>query len=122
MVVMAALFQRGISAPTQDYLARQENLVDNAGMTTAKNAKAVEAVRVLGGPVGAAVLLDLPGHRHQTVQSWLRHRVPAQHCPAIERETRARGQPVLCEELRPDIDWSVLRQAPGCACADKGVK
>lgn len=79
-------------------------------MTTAKNRRAADAVRILGGLSSLARLLQLPGGRHQTVQSWLRRRVPAEHCPAIERETRARGQPVLCEELRPDIDWSALRQ------------
>ena len=36
-------------------------------------------------------------------------RVPAEHCLVIERETRARGAPVTCEELRPDMDWSVIR-------------
>lgn len=35
-----------------------------------------------------------------------RGRVPAEHCPAIERAT---GGAVRCEELRPDVDWSVLR-------------
>lgn len=34
-------------------------------------------------------------------------KVPAEHCPAIERLTK--GQ-VRCEELRPDVDWAVLRQ------------
>ena len=33
-----------------------------------------------------------------------RARIPAEHCPAIERETG-----VTCEELRPDVAWSVLR-------------
>lgn len=32
--------------------------------------------------------------------------VPAEHCPAIERAT---GGAVRCEDLRPDIDWGVLR-------------
>lgn len=32
--------------------------------------------------------------------------VPAEHCPAIERLTGGR---VRCEQLRPDIDWLVLR-------------
>ncbi|MFM8899178.1 MAG: YdaS family helix-turn-helix protein [Burkholderiales bacterium] len=36
--------------------------------------------------------------------------VPAEWCPAIERVTKARGSPVLCEELRPDIPWDVLRE------------
>lgn len=47
-----------------------------------------------------------------------RQNVPAEHCPAIERETRRRGQVVSCEELRPDVPWCVLREnasdgAPG---------
>lgn len=33
-------------------------------------------------------------------------RVPAQHCPAIERLTLGA---VRCEELRPDVDWAYLR-------------
>lgn len=37
-------------------------------------------------------------------------RIPAEYCPAIERETRAAGTAVTCEELRADIDWSVLRK------------
>lgn len=34
-------------------------------------------------------------------------RVPAEHCPVIERLTGGR---VRCEELRPDMDWGVLRE------------
>ena len=33
-------------------------------------------------------------------------KVPAEHCPAIERVTRGE---VRCEELRPDVDWGYLR-------------
>ncbi len=57
----------------------------------------------------AARLLNVKGGKHQTVQSWLRNRIPAEYCPAIERETRARGEVVPCEDLRPDIPWGVLR-------------
>ena len=32
--------------------------------------------------------------------------VPAERCPAIERAT---GGVVRCEDLRPDVDWAVLR-------------
>lgn len=35
--------------------------------------------------------------------------VPAERCPAIERAT---GGAVKCEDLRPDVDWAVLR----CTC------
>lgn len=42
------------------------------------------------------------------VSQWINgHRpIPAGRCPAIERAT---GGAVRCEELRPDVDWSVLR-------------
>lgn len=33
-------------------------------------------------------------------------RVPADHCPAIERATDGA---VRCEDLRPDVDWAYLR-------------
>ena len=37
-------------------------------------------------------------------------KVPAEHCLVIERETRARGSAVTCEELRPDMAWDVVRK------------
>lgn len=43
----------------------------------------------------------------QVVNNWLkRGRVPAEHCPSIERVTKGE---VRCEELRPDVDWEYLR-------------
>ena len=68
------------------------------------------AIKVLGGPVNAARILLSDGSKYQTIQSWLANRVPSDHCPAVERETRARGAVVTCEELRPDIPWGVLRE------------
>lgn len=44
-------------------------------------------------------------------------RVPAEHCPTIERLTA--GQ-IRCEDLRPDIAWGVLREGdttPGALTA-----
>ena len=64
-----------------------------------------KAIRLLGGPVRAAERLGV--ERYQTVQSWLRHRIPAEYCPLIERETEGA---VRCEALRPDIAWDVLRK------------
>ena len=78
-------------------------------MSTPQSA-AERAVKALGGPVNAARVLGVKDGRHQTVQSWLRNRVPAEYCPAIERETRNKGEVVTCEELRPDIAWGVLRE------------
>lgn len=74
------------------------------------NDAAREAIGVLGGVVSAARILQVKDDRYQTVQSWLANRVPAEYCPAIERETRARGKVVACERLRPDVPWGVLRE------------
>lgn len=42
-----------------------------------------------------------------TVACWIvRGGIPAEHCPLIERAT---GGAVRCEDLRPDVEWSVLR-------------
>lgn len=79
-----------------------------------------EAVRVLGGPSSAARLLRVPKERHQTVQAWMKSRVPAEYCPDVEAETRARGSVVHCERLRPDIRWSRIRGAEGPAAAEAG--
>jgi len=39
-----------------------------------------------------------------SVSRWKRERVPAEFCPDIEALTKVR-----CEELRPDVNWAVLR-------------
>lgn len=67
-----------------------------------------KAIALLGGPVAAARRLRVKGGRHQTVQSWLRGRVPAEYCPLIEQELAGA---VRCEDLRPDVAWGVLRTA-----------
>lgn len=46
-----------------------------------------------------------------------RKRVPAEHCLLIERETG-----VTCEELRPDLAWSVLRNPKRRASDRRGSK
>ncbi|ETD72956.1 Cro/Cl family transcriptional regulator [Pelistega indica] len=35
-----------------------------------------------------------------------RRQVPAERCPDIEKATNGL---VRCEDLRPDVDWSILR-------------
>ena len=59
---------------------------------------------------------ELGLNSHGVAHQWRLTRVPAEHCPAIERLTReaaaAKADPalvVLCEELRPDVQWAVLR-------------
>lgn len=54
---------------------------------------------------GVKNLADRVGVAQPTVSMWkARRRVPAEYCPAIERETG-----VQCELLRPDVPWDVLR-------------
>lgn len=56
--------------------------------------------RAIGGPVKQ-------GH----VFYWLQTgRIPAEHCPTMERETIRAGAPVRCEELCEGVDWAVLRE------------
>lgn len=65
------------------------------------------AVETVGS---AQKLADQIGVPVQSVYFWLSgaRRIPADYCPAIERETE---HAVRCEDLRPDVDWGVLRGA-----------
>lgn len=73
-----------------------------------------EAARILGSQVALANAL---GVTKAAVNQWKRNnrKVPAEHCPAIERLTNGA---VCCEDLRPDIDWEYLR-VPGTPCSAK---
>jgi len=65
-----------------------------------------EAINRAGG-VGA--LASRIGVAPSAPSMWKqRGRVPAEHCPSIERETGVR-----CERLRPDVAWEVLRMQAG---------
>ena len=37
-----------------------------------------------------------------------KRQVPAERCPEIEKFTKGK---VTCEELRPDVNWAVLRNS-----------
>lgn len=70
-----------------------------------------KAVDKAGGQTALAALVGR-GVKQSHVWAWLNsvnpdHMPPAEYCPAIEKAT---GVP--CEELRPDIEWAVLR----CKC------
>lgn len=41
-----------------------------------------------------------------SISRWKKEQVPAEMCPDVEAITGVR-----CEELRPEVDWSVLRKA-----------
>lgn len=78
--------------------------------------EALEAVlRIAFGGV-AARMAEACNVSDQTVSWWRKGerdgkivKVPSDHCPMFERRTREAGEPVLCEELRPDVDWGYLR-------------
>lgn len=57
----------------------------------------------------AAYLARTIGVHQVTVSQWAhgKKQVPAERCPAIERATGGR---VRCEDLRPDVDWAILRR------------
>lgn len=68
--------------------------------------RAIErAIKVLGSQAALATAL---GVKQPTVSEWLRgdRKVPAERCPQIERATSGA---VRCEDLRPDVQWGVLR-------------
>lgn len=59
---------------------------------------------------GQSRLSNAIGVRQSTVSQWRkRGRIPAEHCPSIERETRLRGRPIVCERLCPKVDWKEVR-------------
>jgi DNA-binding transcriptional regulator YdaS (Cro superfamily) len=87
-----------------------------------------KAVGVCGG---VAALASAIGVASSAPSMWkARGRVPAQHCPAIERVTRERHaedqsrEIVRCEDLCPDVEWHVLRLQscePATAVAGEGA-
>jgi len=64
-----------------------------------------KAIEIIGGPSRTALLLEVTP---QAVCFWRdgKRKLPAENCPRIERATNGA---VRCEELRPDVEWSVLR-------------
>lgn len=65
------------------------------------------AIEVAGG---LTRLADAIGVTPQRLLNWVDRGVPAERCPDIERATREAGTAVTCEELKPDVNWGVLRQ------------
>jgi DNA-binding transcriptional regulator YdaS (Cro superfamily) len=72
------------------------------------------AAKVVGSQ---KALADYLGVTKAAVGQWKEEgrRVPAEHCLRIERVTRG---VVKCEELRPDMDWDVVRVPAATALAD----
>ncbi len=82
-------------------------LVNLATMSDMKDSLNL-AIKTAGGVAALAAAINAPSIH--AVRWWRTARVPAEYCPAIEAATGVR-----CEELRPDVQWGVLRgtaQAP----------
>lgn len=68
-----------------------------------------KAFNILGNKSGRGGASNLAKHFGITawaVSKWKRSGVPVERCPDIELLTK--GQ-VTCEDLRPDVNWSVIR-------------
>lgn len=76
---------------------------------TLEKAALSRAAKVLGGQAALASALGFSDRRNVSPYFTTARRLPAEHCPTIERATRAAGEVVSCEELRPDVAWDVLR-------------
>lgn len=79
------------------------------GMPKDQTSSISQVVQILGSQLALANALGL---KPPTIHQWLsgKRPVPAERCPSIERLT---GGAVTCEELRPDVEWQVLRIAKG---------
>lgn len=80
------------------------------------------AISILKGQTGLARAISQPNKviTQAHVWGWLNspnrdQMPPAEYCPAIERATDGL---VRCEDLRPDVDWAVLRR---CNCRDEAA-
>lgn len=71
------------------------------------------AAAVLGGQAALAELLGYKDRRN--VWPWFNtdREFPSEHCPIVEEATRAKGDTVFCEELRPDVKWGAIREQAG---------
>lgn len=72
--------------------------------------------------IGLSEMAGGLGVSAQRLANWASRGVPAEHCIEIERYTKKVGFPVLCEEMRPDIDWSYLRQMKASKTASHSAK
>lgn len=67
----------------------------------------IETKDVIKRAGGAQKVAESLGIHRQSVYGWIRSgRIPAERCPDIERLS---GGLVLCEQMRPDVNWRHLR-------------
>jgi DNA-binding transcriptional regulator YdaS (Cro superfamily) len=64
----------------------------------------MDKTNALDDPATRIAIASGLGIPKQIVNHWHKRRVPAEKCPAIEALLG-----IKCEELRPDVNWAVLR-------------
>lgn len=82
--------------------------MSNISTDTPQQAALDRAIAAADGNTALMRKLNALGHKiktQATIGQWRNNRVPAEYCPDIEKLTG-----VKCEELRPDVNWQVLRQ------------
>ena len=64
----------------------------------------MEKINVLDNQKFRSAIVAKFGITQQALTNWKQRGIPAEKCPDIEALTGVR-----CEELRPDVNWAVLR-------------
>lgn len=67
----------------------------------------MEQKHVLDNARFRAAIVTKLGVTQQALTNWKKRGIPADKCPDIEALTG-----IKCEELRPDVNWAVLRKQP----------
>ncbi|QOD81870.1 YdaS family helix-turn-helix protein [Chromobacterium haemolyticum] len=66
-----------------------------------------DIIKAAGGASAIAAVLQI---RSSAVNNWpQRGYIPAAHCPTLERLSAGAYR---CEQMRPDVEWAVLRGSP----------
>ena len=104
----------GYSRFPPEKLALLENLSRIRRVNELATTPLERAIKAADGMTSLLRKLNERGHdisSHQTIYQWKKTgRVPAEYCPDIEALTGVR-----CEELRPDVNWAVLRKTAKAA-------
>ena len=84
-----------------------ERIANDDALRTAPTGPEIALNEAIEACPTLTVFADRIGVAQSTVSMWRKRggAVPAEHCPAIERETG-----VKCERLNPSVAWGVLRE------------
>jgi DNA-binding transcriptional regulator YdaS (Cro superfamily) len=87
-------------------LTSLSNVLRLSAVDTTKPSDALErATTVLTSQAAVAAACGYADRRNVSPWYTLGRPVPEDKCPLLERATAEKGQPVFCEELRPDLTW-----------------